>query len=104
MFITLSSIGWANNLIILILIAILFFTTWDFFHPAKNILFQKHTPSKMRATITSLETMIFALGSLIAYPLVGAIADAIGVQRAIFYGSFLLIPAIVIMWRIRGKH
>ncbi|MBW2994867.1 MFS transporter [Candidatus Woesearchaeota archaeon] len=103
MLITLSSIGWANNLIILVVLAILFFATWDFFHPARNILFQKCTPRKMRATITSLETMIFSLGSLIAFPIVGLIADSIGVQSTIFYGSFLLIPAIAVMWRIREK-
>jgi DHA3 family tetracycline resistance protein-like MFS transporter len=101
MFFILFSVIFVNSLIAAIIAAFLFFSMWDFFHPARNIIFQKFTPSPMRATIGSLESMIYSIGTLIALPVAGFIADKIGVQKTLFVGSFLLIPCLFILWKIR---
>ena len=92
-----------NSLALFILLGILYSSGWDFSNPAKNILFQKVIPSKMRATIGSLDSMIFSVGGVIAFPLVGFIADKIGVQNTLALGGFLLLSAALIMWKIREK-
>ena len=93
-----------SNLVYAIVIAIVFFSMWDFFHPARSILFQEFTPSKMRATIGSLESMIYSIGITISYPLVGLLATKIGVQNAIAVGGFIFIIAAGIIWGIREKR
>jgi len=103
MFLILFLTGFTKILVIATVLGALFFSSWHFFHPARQVLFQTFTPSKMRATISSLETMLYSIGTAISFPIAGFIADKIGVQNTIFAGSFILIPALIIVWKIKEE-
>lgn len=100
---SLITVYFLNNLILGIIICIFFLSMWDFFNPAEKILFQYNTPSKMRATITSLESIFFSAGFVFIPPLAGIIADKIGAQNTIALGSIFLIPCLFLLWEIREK-
>ncbi|MFA4953154.1 MAG: MFS transporter [Candidatus Pacearchaeota archaeon] len=100
-FLLLFLMGFVNILIPILLIYILFMTTYDFFHPADITLFQKFVPSPMRATIGSFRNMLMSLIAIIFFPLAGFIADKIGPQNTIFIGAFVLIPMIIIYSKIK---
>jgi len=61
---------------------------------------QKQIPSKIRATTTSIESMIISLAYIIVFPLVGFIADTIGLRLTISLSGIILIPAIILYWRL----
>lgn len=94
-------VGFINSLVLVIIIYILFMSMYDFYGPVREIFFQKFVPGKMRATIGSFKNMITALAVIIAYPLVGFVADKIGPQYAIFIGAFILIPVIILYSKIK---
>lgn len=96
--------GFLTTLIPALIFFLLFFSMWDFLYPARTVLFQKNTPSKMRATITSLESMAVSLITIISFPLAGYVADVIGPQKTIFISSFMLIPIIYLYSRIKEKE
>ena len=100
----LFSTGFVMTLIPAIILFLLFYSMWDFLHPARTVLFQKFTPSKMRATIISFESMLMSVVSIISFPLAGWVADTIGPQKTIFITSFMLIPIIFLYTRIKEKR
>jgi MFS family permease len=101
MFLLLFLIGFINSFVFVIVIYILFMSMYDFYGPVREIFFQKFVPGKMRATIGSFKNMITALAVIIAYPLVGFVADKIGPQYTIFIGAFILIPVIILYSKIK---
>ena len=97
------SVFFANGLFLAIGIYIIFFTTYDFYGPVRSTFFQHFLPSKMRATISSFQSMLYSLVAIIAAPLAGFMADKIGPQNTISIGGLLLIPAIIIYLRINDS-
>lgn len=92
-----------NTLIGGIIIFFLFVSMWDFFHPANKTLFHMFAPGKMRATIRSLDNMLFSVLITISFPIVGFIADKIGPQKTIPLVVFFLIPIIILYTKIKEK-
>lgn len=90
-----------RNLYFVLLIYILFMSLWDFIDPIKQGFFHLLTPSKMRATIGSINGMVLSLVSVLSFPLIGFLADKIGPQKTIFLSSIFLIPAIIIFSKIK---
>jgi len=86
-----------------IIMFILLVAMWDFYLPAKTPFFQSFVPSKMRATINSINSQIRSLMGIIVTPLVGLIADIIGPQYTISLGAIFLIPIIYIYSKVKEK-
>lgn len=71
--------------------------------PVERTYFHKFIPSKLRATIGSVESMILCLAAIIAIPLAGLSVDLLGAKSTIFLSAILVIPAIIVFSRIREK-
>lgn len=91
-----------NFLIPAILIFLISQFLWNMFSPARATFFQSFVPDKMRATITSFRTMWVGLAAVISAPLAGFVADKIGPQYTIVLGGLIIIPAIILYWRIKA--
>ncbi|MBU3906843.1 MAG: MFS transporter [Nanoarchaeota archaeon] len=101
----------------LFLLLIYFATTWAFAlgvllvsvfffeiqTPVSNIYFHKFIPDKLRATIGSLESMVFSLAGTIALPIAGYLADTIGARYVIILSGILTIPGILLYLKIKEK-
>jgi len=90
-----------------ILIAIAVFIAFVFFGgmraPMQIAYFQKFVPSKLRATIGSVDAMIHSAVGIIMIPLAGFVIDTIGPQTTIFFSAFIAVPAAIIYYRIKDK-
>jgi len=104
MILFLFATNFVSTLIPALVFFFLFYSMWDFLYPARTVFFQKFTPSEMRATITSFESMLMSLIGIISFPLAGWVADTIGPQKTIFITSFMLIPIIFLYMRIKEKR
>ena len=100
----LFSVSFTKNLILTLALFVFYCTTWDLLNPARSILFQNLITKKMRATITSLESMIMSLGGIISFALAGFLADIIGSQNALIIAGVLIIPIIYIMFKIKNER
>ena len=69
--------------------------------PAQRAYFHKFTPSKLRATVGSVEGMIRAIIGIIALPITGWLVDLIGAKYTIFISGILMIPAAIVYYRIK---
>lgn len=98
----LLSVLFAKWLLMAVIIYLLFMISFDFYGPARVAFYQHFLPSKMRATIDSFRNMLYSLVGIIAAPLAGFIADKIGPQNTIAIGGILLIPAILLYFKIKG--
>ena len=97
-------VGFINNLFFGLAIFVLFMALYDFYGPVRQEYFQKFVPGKMRATIGSFNSLNKSLIVIIAAPLAGFLADKIGPQNTLFLSSFILIPAIILYFRIKEKY
>lgn len=84
---------------LLVTVASIFFYTMRI--PPERVYFHRFIPSKLRATIGSIETMILSIASIISIPLVGLLIDAIGARLTIFLSGILMIPGIIIFYKIK---
>ncbi len=71
--------------------------------PVRTIYFHKFIPSKLRATIGSVENMIIAFGAIISMPLAGFLVDKMGPKIVIFVSALLVMPAIFLYLKIKEK-
>jgi MFS family permease len=69
--------------------------------PVEMAYFQKHVPSKQRATIGSIQNLSYTLGGFIGLFIGGFALNLISPALYMFLGSFLLIPIIIIYLRIK---
>ena len=69
--------------------------------PASKIYFHNFIPSKMRATMGSVDSMLFALASIISVPIVGLLIDLIGARYTILIYVPLILITVFIYSRIR---
>lgn len=89
-----------NNLItgLMIIISISFF--YQLSAPAERLYFHRYIPSKLRATIGSVENMLMGIMSIIAMPIAGLSIDHIGPKFTILISAIILLPAAIILYLI----
>lgn len=75
-----------------------------FIFPVYTPYFQKHVPSEMRATVTSVSPMFSTAGTTISLLITGILIDAFGPRTTIFISAFVYIPAIVLFLRIKDDN
>jgi len=75
----------------------------DLQSPVGSLYFQSLIPSSIRATISSVQSMIFAIFSLVITGIGGYTMDKEGPRMVVVYFSFFLIPAIVFYSMIKSK-
>ncbi|MBU0907452.1 MAG: MFS transporter [Nanoarchaeota archaeon] len=92
-----------KNIVFAFLIIIPSFFLIYLSQPAERVFFHRYIPSKLRATIGSVESMILSIAAIIALPLVGLSVDRLGAKITIFLSGLLMIPAIIIFSRIKEK-
>ncbi|MGN0166523.1 MAG: MFS transporter [Acetatifactor sp.] len=77
-------------------VAILVFLIANFFnsalYPVQSDSLNRLVPSKQRATLLSVNSMFFSLAMILAFPLVGALADRLGLP-VVFAGLGILLMA-----------
>ncbi|MBI2672447.1 MFS transporter [Candidatus Woesearchaeota archaeon] len=99
--ITTLLIIFANNLIF----ALLIFVSFGFFdfvkRPVERVYFHRFIPSKLRASVGSVESMFLSLIGIIGYPIGGYLIDLIGPKYTIFLSGIIMIPAVLIYMKIR---
>jgi MFS family permease len=91
----------ANTLFWLIGLIILFYGIIDFESPIASTFFHKHAPSKLRATIGSINSMIMSISAIIFMPLAGFLIEKIGPKYTILISGILLIPNIILYLMIK---
>ncbi|MFH1211529.1 MAG: MFS transporter [Candidatus Woesearchaeota archaeon] len=69
--------------------------------PAQRVYFHRFIPSKLRATVGSVESMLLAVASIIALPFAGILIDKIGARYTIFFSAVIMIPAIIFYLKIK---
>ncbi|HJX50061.1 MAG TPA: MFS transporter, partial [Candidatus Nanoarchaeia archaeon] len=72
--------------------------------PAERVYFHRFIPSKLRATIGSIEGLILSIATIISLPLAGILVDKIGARYTIFISALVMIPAIIIYLMIKEKR
>ncbi len=70
-------------------------------YPVRGVYFQKFIPSKLRATIGSIDYSLGSLMEIISMPLVGLLVDLIGPKYTILVSGFIIIPAILIYIKLK---
>ncbi len=70
-------------------------------NPLRAFYFQRHVPSKQRATIGSIGNWMSAIGAAISLVIGGYVIDIFGFQAVILILAASAIPAILILKRIR---
>ena len=71
--------------------------------PVSSFYFQSLIPSNIRATVGSVQSMVFALFSVFITIIGGYAMDKQGPKMAMIYFSFFLIPAGILYLKIKGK-
>jgi MFS family permease len=89
------------NPIYVAVLAILYNIIDDFYVPAEEKLYNKHTPSAQRASVHSLKSMIKHSGVLLGIPLAGFIAGIYGGALTIALAGLFVIPAVIIVYKIK---
>lgn len=75
----------------------------DLQSPVSSLYFQSLIPNKIRATMGSVQSMIFAVFSFVITIIGGYAMDKQGPKMAIIYFSFFLVPAAIFYLRIKNK-
>ncbi len=72
-------------------------------NPVERAYFHRFIPSKLRATVGSVESMLLSLAAIITVPLAGLSVDYLGPRITIFLAAIFTIPAIIIFSRIKER-
>lgn len=99
--IIISTIIFTKSWIPALIIWLALFALWDTKFPILGVFFQKYIPSKKRATITSLNSMIIAIGALISAPLAGFLAERISLELTMLIGAFFTLIAGILYFKIK---
>ncbi|MBR9705610.1 MFS transporter [Candidatus Pacearchaeota archaeon] len=94
-------IFFSNNLIILLASFLCLSFTNGFRVPIREVYFQRFIPSKLRATVGSIRSLIIGISSIIGLTVSGLIVDAIGGRYAIIIALSLMIPVIILYLMIK---
>lgn len=76
---------------------------WELTKPVNATYFQRLVPSKIRATTSSLKSMLLAGVSSLGFLLSGFIADIFGPQKTIGISFIFIIPAIYFYYKIKVR-
>ncbi len=79
-------------LAVILLFALTFF--YSAIRPISTIYFHRFVPSKLRASIGSVQAMLFSLVTIIASPLTGVFIDAFGPRSALVFAGLIVLPSI----------
>ena len=95
------SIIFVNKLVfvIIVLLGLVFMSSIK--SPVERVYFHKYIPSKLRASIGSVESMVLAIIGIISFPLVGLTVDLIGPKYTIFLAGILALPSLIIYYKIK---
>jgi MFS family permease len=93
----------ASNIIIAIILLMFLYGIMDFQSPIFSVFLHRHIPSKIRATVGSINGMLISLASILSLPLIGFLLEKIGPKSVIFICGLLMIPIIILYSRIREK-
>lgn len=100
----LSLMFFANNYIIAILLLIFSYFFVGMKHPVYKTYFHRFVPSKLRATVGSMENMVSAIAAVIALPLGGFLIDIFGAKMVVVIAGLLGIPIVILYLKIKdGK-
>lgn len=102
--ISLGVIYFISSLLGILLIYIILDILHELKGPVSNVYYQKFIPSKMRATVTSFQSMVFSLFGVIAMLIGGVVADIVGPKMTIVYSAFFMIPAVIFYLLIKEKQ
>ncbi len=91
----------ANSVVLIILVLMLFYGVLDFYNPIFNVFFHRHTPTKMRATIGAINSVTMSIAALIALPTAGFLAEYVGPSYTIFIAGFFALIAAILYLRMR---
>ncbi len=80
-------------LLFLFLVGVFFNYMW---YPTERLYFHSLVPSRLRATVGSVEGMLGSIAEILALPLAGYLMTVIGPRATIFVSGLLLIPSIVL--------
>ncbi|GHO78530.1 tetracycline efflux MFS transporter TetA(P) [Ktedonobacter sp. SOSP1-85] len=73
--------------------------------PLRQAWINQHTPSSVRATILSFNSLVGALAAIAGGLLIGALATALTTRPALLFSGLLLLPALYLYARtLRGKQ
>ena len=86
----------SNFLGLLLVLAFAGYFLVDMQHPVQETYFNKFIPSKMRATIISIKSMVISLATIIGAPLAGFVVDKFGGKIAVFIFGLSMMPIIVL--------
>ena len=89
------------NIFFVAILTILFTISSDFYIPVEEKLYNKHTPSSQRASVNSVKSMIERAGVLLGMLVAGFLTDQVGGAVTIAIASFFVIPAIIMVLRIK---
>ncbi|HLC54089.1 MAG TPA: MFS transporter [Candidatus Nanoarchaeia archaeon] len=84
--------------IILLLVSTLF---WGMRFTAERIYFHRFIPSKLRASVGSLESMVLSVTAIVGAPLAGWLVDNIGPRYTIVSAAAIMLIAALIYYRIK---
>jgi DHA3 family tetracycline resistance protein-like MFS transporter len=92
-----------NNLIgaIIALLIIVFLARMRY--PVQRVYFQRFIPSKMRATIGSVESMIYSIIAIIAVPLAGLLVDKTSARLTIALAGIFALVAALLYYKINEE-
>lgn len=94
----------SNTLITSLVLATLSITLFDFKRPVWLSYFHHNVPSKKRATISSIEALISALGGSIALIIIGISLDHFGSQNTIAISAIFGLAALLTYLNINKKN
>src|SRR3989344_1615533 len=97
------SISFVPTYMFAMLIFLLIASVGALHYPLRESYFHKFVPSRNRATVGSIKSLIYSIVGIIALFLGGWIADSYGPQAALVACSLLILPAIAIYAMIRDS-
>ncbi len=93
--------AFSKSVAILILLSFYFFMAVR--SPIERVYLHRFVPSKLRATICSVESMLVAISGIIAVLLSGLSIDFIGAKYTIVLSAIMILPVIYLYYKMREK-
>ncbi len=97
-------VGIIHNPIIIAIIFILANTIEQFFLPMEEALLHEHTPSKIRATMFSVKSMIESLAGIVGWPVAGILLWIISLQTGICISWTLILIIGIIYFFLKKRE
>jgi len=101
--ITITLVLLIHNIVLALIVMLFGLFFYSSREPSVEVYFHRFVPSKLRATIGSVKNMMFSIVIIIVLPLEGWLVDNIGPKYTIFISAILMIPAIILYYKIKEK-